>query len=819
MHLRDIARTGLLATAASGVLFVAPAFAQAPASAPAAVSDPAANDGDIIVTARKRAETSLQVPVTIAAIGGQELQNRAINSIDAVARLVPSLITGEGGGTVQGGIIAIRGISGADNNPLNDQAVSFNIDGVSIGRASVRRMSDMDIQQVEVLKGPQALYYGKNSPGGIISIRTADPTDHFEAKISQGYEFVAREWRTEGYVSTPLADGIGFRLAGLFSDMKGWAKSYVPTNFTNTTTTGVFPGPDRRAPDKQDWALRGTLKFGNGGPFNARFKLAHARVSGTASTANTQFVACPLGFPQGSPPLATGLPRDNCRADDIVGHGDFSPNLHAFDPGEYPADGHTYLKQSQWLGSAELSFRPTPTVEITSVTGYYKLALGNVGNFTQNYFDSASLPAQILISHNHLHLREVSEELRLTTYFDGPVNFMLGGLYQDTEASNGSTTARNTLAPLFVNKYLYVQEGTAYSVFGQVNVDLTDQFQLSGGARASFEKKQLPGLFTATAASPINMTPVTTAGLTRKVNFNNLSPEVTLSYRPDRNLNIYASYKEGFLSGGFSSLAPTAGVIAGTQQVSYDQQVTRGWEGGVKASLLDNRLRANLAVYNYKTIGLQVGVTTQGVQQELRNAGSVRTKGVDFDVTYRTPLDGLSINAAVNYNKGYYIDYQASCYRGQSSATCFNQVSRVTGQTALLQDLSGQALVRAPRWTANAGFNYDRPLNGGYYLGLSANISHSDAYFTDTTNTPGGRQKGYELLDASVRFRQEGQGWEVALIGRNLTDTYYFVRSSDTPFTGSAPGAAAVGTLGDTAASVSRGREVMLRLSYKFGGS
>lgn len=91
---------------------------------------------------------------------------------------------------MQGGIIAIRGISGADNNPLNDQAVSFNIDGVSIGRASVRRMSDMDIEQIEVLKGPQALYFGKNSPDGIIPVRTADPTPSLEAKISQAYEFM-----------------------------------------------------------------------------------------------------------------------------------------------------------------------------------------------------------------------------------------------------------------------------------------------------------------------------------------------------------------------------------------------------------------------------------------------------------------------------------------------------------------------------------------------------------------------------------------------------------------------------------------------------
>lgn len=804
----------LLTTSALAGIAIPPAKAQTNRQPPFAQNELQ----DIIVTARKRSETSLQVPVTIAAIGGQDLENRAINSVDAVARLVPSMITGEGGGTVQGGIIAIRGISGADNNPLNDQAVSFNIDGVSVGRASVRRMSDMDIQQIEVLKGPQALYFGKNSPGGIISVRTADPTSSLEAKIAQAYEFKAREWRTEGYISAPVTDSLGFRLAGIYSDMQGWAKSYVPTNFVNTATTGVFPPVHDRAPDKKDWALRGTMKFDDGGPFTARLKLAYARVSGSSSSSNTQFVSCPLGFPQGSPPLATGLPRDDCRADDRVGHGDFSPNLATFDPDEYPADGHGYLRQSQWLGSAELTYKPSSTLTITSVTGLYKMNLSNVGNFTQNYYDSPTLPAQLLISHNHLYLREISTELRLTSYFDGPVNFMIGGLYQDTRGKNGSTTARYSIAPIFVNKYVYEQEGNAYSIFGQVTVDLTSQFQISGGARASFENKSLPGLSTATAAAPRTLVPITAAGLIRDISFNNLSPEVTLSYRPDRNLNFYISHKEGFLSGGFSALAPTPGVIAGTQQVNYDQQITRGFEGGIKASLFHNSLRVNIAAYDYKTIGLQVGVTTQGVQQELRNAGSVRTRGVDFDVTYRPPIEGLTINGAVNYNDGFYVDYQASCYRGQSSATCFNQLSRVTGQIALLQDLSGQPLVRAPRWTGNAGFTYERSIGTGYHLGLSGNISHSDAYFTDTTNTPGGRQKGYELVDASIRFGQEEQGWEVALIGRNLTNEYYFVRSSDTPFTGSAPGGSLNGVLGDTAASVGRGRELMVRLSYKFGG-
>ncbi|AMK16574.1 MULTISPECIES: TonB-dependent receptor [Sphingobium] len=797
--------------------------------------------GDIIVTARKREETALEVPVAITAIGQEQLQNFGITTVDAVARAVPSLIIGEGGGTVQGGIISIRGLAGADNNPLNDQAVSFNIDGISIGRATVRRMSELDLAHIEVLKGPQALFFGKNSPAGIISIRTADPTDKFEAGIKAGYEFNAREIRTEAYVSGPINDMIGYRIAGFYSDMSGWAKNEVPRDFANTSTAQIFPLDSHRAPDKKDFAIRGTLTFDNADNFDARLKLTYGKViDQTSSAGNTQFVACPLGAPQFSIGMPANLPVDNCVADNKNLVGGFNgANVENLFPEMDWNGGQPRLEQYQFLGGLEMNYQVDEDVKLTSVTGFYKQKLDNIANFTQYYYEDGAVyflngagnpapagqGAQVrrwhLPSYNELALREFSQELRLASDFTGPINFMMGGLFTDSKATAGSTTPARTTNPVALNKYKYVQEGQSYSIFGQIIAKPIEIIELSAGARASWEKKRLPTLLNYDPTAPGNLSPITAAGLRRKVDFFDVSPEFTAALHPSRDLNIYASYKEGFLSGGFSALTPTAGVIGGTQQVTYDQQVTKGIEAGIKAALFDRTLQVNLAAYNYKTTGLQVGVTVSGVQQELRNAGSVRTKGIEADFTYRTPLDGLSLNGAMNYNKAYYIDYQASCYRGQPSEECFVQFNNFTGTSALLQNLSGQELVRAPRWTANAGFNFDRPINEGMKIGLSGNMSYSDSYFTDTTNTPGGRQPSYTLFDASLRLSQAQDRWEIALIGRNLTDKYYFVRSSDTPFTGSDPGRYArndpLRLLGDTAAYVGRGREIWVRLSYRFG--
>ena len=805
-----------------------------------------AASSEIIVTARKRDETALEVPVSVTALSNDQLQNYAITNVDAVARSVPSLIVGEGGGTVQGGIVAIRGLAGADNNPLNDQAVSFNIDGVSIGRATIRRMGDFDIAQIEVLKGPQALFFGKNSPAGIISYRTADPTEVLEAKISGGYEFKAREWRADAYVAGPLSDSLGFRVAGFYSDMKGWARNVVPTG---SGLPFIF-SEGSRAPNKTDWAVRGTLKFDDGGPFNAKLKVSYGKVKGQSSSANTQFVSCPLGVPQVQVGQPGNLYVDNCRADGVNQVGGFNA---AAATAMFPSNARDWGKgffqdQYQLLTGLEMNLDLTDSLTLTSQTGYYKQNLDNIGNYTQAYVNDASVyflngtgqivgpgqGAQVrrwdLISYNELSLREFSQELRLTSSLDGPVNFMLGGLITDTSGGNGSTTPGATSragGAVFLNKYWYQVEGKSQSIFGQMILNPIPEIEIAGGGRYSWEQKNLTRVETGTGAAPDVLVDVGTAyglaNIDRKVRFKNFSPEVTISYKPTPNVNIYGGYKEGFLSGGFAALVPNAATFA-TNTHMYKPQETKGFEGGVKAVLLDRSLRVNFAYYNYKTTGLQVGLTVGGVNPVLLNAASARTEGVEFDFNYSTPIEGLSLNGAVNYNKGRYLNFQAPCYGGQPSEQCFLQVNEVSGVTGFFQDLSGAPLVRAPKWTGNAGFNYESTLGGSLKLGLSGNMSYSGSYFTDSANTPGGKQPNYTLFDASLRIGAEDDTWEVALIGRNLTNKYYFVRSSDSPFSGTGnTGAFAANNparlRADTAAYVSRGRELWVRLSYKFGGA
>jgi iron complex outermembrane receptor protein len=792
----------LLSSAALALVSVQASAQEAPAAGAEASG---VGLGDIIVTARKRAETSIAVPVVVTAFSGADLQARSITSLDVVARLTPGLIIGEGGATAQGGNLGIRGIQGADTNLLGDQAVSFNLDGVQIAKATVRRIAQMDIEQVEVLKGPQALFFGKNSPGGIISVRTADPTRELSAKISGGYEFQAREAKIEGYVSGPLTDTLGARLAFYGSDMGGWIKSQIPATAALQPTT-------RRGPDLKEYAGRFTLKYEPSDAFNARFKLTYNRLTGTPSIYNAQFIDCPTG---GTPFARGGVPLvDDCKANDTNTLADIPDVYNTISP-FFATKNHQ--KQTQLLGGLELNYNPNDDITVTSVTGFYK------SNYNATFMSSATYEfASLLPNNQYLRNREITQELRVTSSYDGPLNFTFGGFFQDVKGHAGNASGQviqsvpggafDTAAAFSGASFFYRQETKAYSAFGQMRWNIFDALELAAGGRYSKETKRLPGA----DAVLVGLPPVVPAVVqTRKVGFDDFSPEISLTYRPTNELTVFGSYKRGFLSGGFNT--GSANTATG---LTYDQETVKGFEAGIKALLLDGSLRTNLSAFTYEAKGIQLSVTTRNGVVELRNAGSARIKGLEWDVNYRTPLDGLYLRGGIAYTHGRYTDYIASCYQGQSRELgCIRDLAL----NALTQNLAGSQVLRAPDWQGNAGFTFDTPISSGLKFGLTGDMSFSSGYFTDAPNDPRGRMPSYQLFNATIRVAEEDDRWEIALIGRNLGNKYYWVRSADRAFTAANTGGSGVdpnpalrARLADKLATISRGREVMLRATFKY---
>ena len=797
------------------------AFAQmAAADQTSAQQDGAATtDGDsIVVTARRREETLISVPVVVSAVNGKAIEARGINNLDGIARVIPQLMIGPQAGSVQGGEISIRGIAGPDTNPFGDQAVTFDVDGVQVAKATVRRMTDFDMAQVEVYKGPQALFFGKNSMAGIVNMRSADPGDHFEMGAKLGYEPNAREMRAEGYVSTPLSDSVGVRLAGQYSTMEGWLRDQTPPSSTYYDKA--------RNPDNQSFGVRGTLTYHDGGKFDARLKVNYAKVEGNGPAALNGFVSCPFGARQFSF-LPAGADNSQCGASKYNVNAGYGPNLTALGGtlNHYRADGRNFLDQRQILTSLVMTYHPTDKITVSSATGYYDVKLDQCQNYENSF-------AVILPSCNQLSDKEFSQELNFTTNFSGPLNFTGGLYFGDTKATTGSLTflfasgfplldsvfpglgGPNT--PAQINDYFLAQKGQAYSAFISGSFKPIPEVEISGGVRYSYEKKRLTdvrsggGTTLVLDDSTVLRTVADGGTLTKdRDHWDDFSPEATVSYRPSTDLTLFASYKHGFLSGGFNSSSVDFSVP--NLDLSYRPQTIKGFEGGVKARALGGNLLLNAAVYRYSVKDLQV-VNFTNATSTIRNAASSKIKGVEADFTYRTPLTGLVINGAAAYNKAKYTSFPgAPCYNGQTPAEGCN----IVGGNPV-QDLAGQPVARSPEWNLQGGFTYEVSVDGEHKLGLNGNVTHSSSYLTDATDAPNGRQPAYTMIDAGVRFGAQDDKWTISLIGRNLTDKHIFYASTDVPFTGGGTGTAG-GVLGDRFASIGRGRELLIQAAVKLG--
>ncbi|WP_144097943.1 TonB-dependent receptor [Croceicoccus sediminis] len=774
-----------------------------------------ASTGEIVVTARKRTEAYIDVPVVMTVISGENLKNSGVNDLDGISTLVPQLTIANQNGGIQGGTVVLRGISGPAGNPQGDQAVSFNIDGVQIAKASVRRMGTFDLAGVEVLKGPQALFFGKNSPGGIITIRTADPTPELSASATVGYEFNADQIRGEGFVSTPLGDDLGVRLAGFATRQRGDMREVTPD--------GAYLEPDYdRSPKSKEFGVRGTAVFDPSDSFMIRAKLSYGEYRDNGLSGSTQAVVCPAGFLR-----FFGGGGDTCEADGAIIATSLGPDIGDYAP--IFRDGETYSRQKQLLAGLEINKDVADDLTFTSISGYYRNRFTNTGNFVPTF--TAALPAAAQLEYD-----EFSQELRLDSDFDGSINFTAGVFFADTEQSSSThvlvmavepeaagvglfnTLISNGLSrvPIQLTNNVVDSSGNTYSAFMQARFNPVEDIEISAGGRYSRETKSIDRVLSSgnrigaalgggapvVLIDPSDPTQVVEPGVVKKT-WTDFSPEITVSWKPNDSSNIFASYKEGFLSGGYNTSAVTW--VDGVD-TSYDPEEIKGFEVGYKAALFDRALNISLAAYHYKIAGLQVTNFVNG-QSRLENAAGVKVKGFEFDFNYRTALPGLVLRGALAYNDGKYTSFPtAPCYAGQTEI-------QGCDVAASNQDLSGKELLNAPDWTLSGGIDYQVPVGDNLDMGFSLDAQHTSSYLGNINSNPDGRQPAYTLLNSALRLSDADERWELAVIGKNLTDKRYWSNSYDGQFSGGAPGS---GIPADITASVSRGREIWLRATVNF---
>tara|TARA_R110002049_G_scaffold156377_3_gene321330 strand:- start:1010 stop:3523 length:2514 start_codon:yes stop_codon:yes gene_type:complete len=807
--------TGLALASTSGIAFAQEG--EAPVAAPAATdpaSDPATSDderlrllGVVTVTARRREERLQDAPVAITALTGDSLGDLAIDDFVDLSTQVPTMIAGRAASGSSASIF-LRGVGSTALSAGFDQSVSFNIDGLPMSRGREISLPQYDIERVEVLKGPQALFYGKNTTGGLISVVSKDPTDTFETSGKIGYGFEAKEKYGEGVVSGPLTDTLKGRFAFRASQSDGAFENSAAEVFLDPLGMERNRIEDNRG-FGESMSGRLTLAYEPNDIFDLEFKLGASKLQDGGPTDVLERLC---GAGRTTPASANGVPPSPNADCTVNGVSDSSsiPRAVAGANYRYAGNGDMYADfesiYSVITGNLKLD-----GLDVESITSYYSFLQKDLNNVSGEHY-----PANFSQKADY---NQISQELRFSTKSDGPFNSTFGGFYSDSEFIF-NTDAYIFIVPLDPVTGTYTAfkrdngfEGTAFSLFYEGTYAFSDQWEMSGGARWSREERDsyqesLPASSFFAGFFP--------GGLRLDDSFSdeNISPQVSLSYKPSGNVSYYAAYKEGFKTGGFNisqALTPVATVDAGR----FDSETAKGFEAGVRSILFGETLSFNATVFNYLYEDLQVQVfDPTSLSLIADNAGELTTQGIELDFNWvPDALDGLSVRGALAYNKVEFDNFIGQCFGGQTIAQGCNQVP-VAG-VFQSQDYSGRTPPKAPETAGRLGATYAFPV-GQLEASLSGDVSYMGEYnFTDTLR-PDAIQDAYTKVDLSARLSAPDDRWTLSLIGRNLTEEFVVTSANDIPFTGGTGTGTTVGNVSDMSVFVENPREVYLELAVRF---
>ncbi len=797
------------ATLAAGITLPATPVAAQQADAVA----PSAELAEIVVTARKRNESFLDVPVNATVISQETLQETKTDDLYSLATKVPSLLLGDSVNST-GTQLSLHGVGTMALNATMDQSVLLDVDGLPMTQSLAYSAAVFDVANVQVYKGPQALFFGKNSTAGVISLRSADPTDKVERIVSAAYDDEAQDKQVDLIVSGPVTDTLKLRLATRYDTQEGFFKNV--TDVTNPLLGAVTPTYSNLAPS-HDLIVRGTALYEPSELFTARLKFTYNNYKAQEGSP-LEVTSCPGGTGGVAPLNIAFLAGASCSTSRTFGVPWFNP---AAFPGTVINGGVPYTGRVQDFGSLELNYQVAKNLNLNSTTGVYHT------DFTTLQAANVSPVSQVLSAVIRFNNSQVTQELRLTSSYSGPLNFEAGAFFQDGHEENDVLVGGDTLfgLPALIQHPIFNVDNRSYSMFGEGTWDILPKLELAAGARWTHEKRTMTEDNFGSAQGPIGAVPRPDP----EIASSNWSPEATLTYKMTSSWTVYGSYKTGYKSGSFN----TVSFVPSTENASFHDEKAKGGEIGLKTQTPDRRLTAQLTAYDYTYDGLQVGALVFSQLQggvfapflQTLNAASASVKGVDLDVSFApTFLEGLTLTTAWNYNHARYTSFpNAPCGNGQTIAEGCNQFLNPGTGLYTAQSLAGKPLVRAPNWSGSAGFSYGFPLSNDMKVTLGADANYVDGYYTIVPDLPGFTQGAYVKADANIALHGEDDRWEVAFIGRNLNNkltTGWCANAGlrNGIFGGQTAGGTSSGAAGEDDATcyVERGRELWGRVTFRF---
>ncbi|MGL5839256.1 MAG: TonB-dependent receptor [Sphingorhabdus sp.] len=745
-----------MSAAALAGLWAAPAFAQTDPAKPAA--EVAADDGqlaEIVVTARKRAESVQDVPVAITAYSSQQLQERQIVNVFDLGTTTPSLTIYQSGNGPQTGQVSIRGLSQLDTLITLDAPVGLYIDGVYRARQTGSLAALVDVERVEVLKGPQGTLFGRNTTGGAISITTKAP--EYSTSLSGAVRYgTNNQFDVEGVVNLPIiADKMAFRGVIATSDNDGFGRNLLSGTRQDKVKSRYYRAALRFDP-ADDVTLTLSGDYAKLDAASAAPKLVSVNpLSGLATDQGLQATLAEIA-------LSQGLFTPTFDPDLVAAYRLFS----SFQAGSIRQNSSNYVTpggfggdrsdSELWGIAASLEMDLGPAI-VRSISAYRSVA-------GTNGFDLDGTPFTILKADTSTTSNQFSQELQLLgKAFDNRLDWIVGAFYfRETGTDQSSNSALETVAlfdPRVTNPGQTVGDvlNESWALFAQGSYKLTDRLSITGGLRYSSDLRavKLVQLQAGVCAVPSSLIASGAVCQTDQSDrFNDWSWTFGLDYKFSDDVLVYAKTNRGYKSGG-QNLRARATIAAFSP---FKPETVTDIEVGLKSEFWDRRARVNVAAFNswYRDIQrttlvpVIVDDTVTGTSTVITNAAKGYLRGFEVEVTV-LPVKGFRVSGNLAYVKSGYDSFP----------------------DAIFGDRKSEPFPYAPRWTYSLSAGYDHEVSGFGVFSASADWAWTDRVNFDRGG-PGDFEPSYGLLNARLALRDIDDRWSVSLFGKNLTDKDYF---------------------------------------------
>jgi len=704
-------------------------------------------------------------------VGGERILEQGITNLEDMAVFMPNVHIAEGG---SGDQIFIRGVGSGINYGF-EQSVGTFIDGIYFGRGQASRSSFLDIERVEVLKGPQSTLFGKNTIAGAINITTAGPTDEFEGDIQGTWEPEFDGWSTTLTLSGPLTDNFGARLVLKREETDG----YMDNTFQN-----------REERQEKDTVGRIVLDWRATDNLDLRFKYERGKSEWTGR--------------QDQISVATDFAVERYRVAD--------PNFAAgfdYDKSEANIGGprsDTQFHDSDWDIATLTAEWAIGEFSLKSITGYVDYEF-------KNYLDVDYGPLDFLGRGREETHKQFTQEFLLSSPIGETLEYLAGVYYQDEDLEHDritdavlSSAGIGTGSLDATGTGTFEQTSETWSVFTQLTWNFSDTLRAIGGLRYSEDDKEFEktlvtnDLFTTTPNNALagiydqvlqfstdhvfNSGGATVCETVAYVctfypDFDNKREEehwtgdITLQWDATDSVMTYLKVGNGYKAGGFDEDNSRGRIDV----AEYEDETVKGIEIGAKTELWDGRARLNLAVFYNEFENVQVSTFDGNAGFVVGNAAETETQGVEVDGTVLLTED-LTLTAALAYLDASYNSFpDAACNVGQIQ----DWVAAGGTRGSCVQDLSGASLQFSPDWSGNLSLDYATLLGDNLELKAGVDLNYSDDYQVANDQDAVLAQDSYYKINARIQLASYDETWSIAVLGKNLSDEKTTTWGNDVP--------------------------------------